>query len=437
MLRVLHSADWHLGASFHTLSLVSEQREFLKWLLTTIIDKNVNVLVVAGDVYDVAQPSAEASKLYFDFLAQLEERAPNVEVVIVGGNHDSMSRLDASAGLLAGLSIHVVGGLTGPLDEQAIERMLVPIYGDGGELAAVIAAVPYIHENRLGVRVDPENPGRLGQDIQRAVTELYDRLAAAARERFGAEVPLLATGHLTVASEEQAAVPEDSPLAIHQIGTIGALPATIFGDAWASVLLGHIHRPYPVVSPTVWYSGTPVALNPREAQTPRSVRLLDIWPRTPGEAPPEGLAKPPHEVPSAWLINTLVQTPKLRSMYHFEGTLEEILQAARTADWQGEFPPYVTARRLAKEWSATLIEELTRELSEIETPAGNLIVARAIPGLLYGEADPSESEELPRLDDLSEEEVFKYIYRSVHGDTEPSDELMGAFRVLLTQEDNE
>lgn len=433
MLKIVHSADWHLGASVDGLSLREDHAVFLEWLVDLVARESVDALLIAGDIFDSANPSADAQQSWYGFLAALRSRAPGVRTIVTGGNHDSPSRLEAPANLLEALSVTVVGGMGAA--EKDRDRALVPLLDAKGEVAAVVAAVPYVHEHWLGVRAGDSGADGLRRAIQDAFSSLYAGLASRARERWGETVPLLAMGHLTVSSSTAEASKDDAPQEIHQIGTIDALRASIFGEEWASVCLGHIHRAYPVVSPHVWYAGTPIALNAREASTPRSVRMLYLETRVDGasapEPPEEGLTW--HAVPRAWLATRPRQVPIPRQLVHFEGTQKEIEEAARAWTWTGTLPPIVRATVRTEAWEPRVREAVEQHLRGLKVGGQSVLVSDVQWRRLASEEERAV-EDFPSLEGLTPDEVFAMLYRARRDGEEPSDEMMAAFRSLVNQE---
>ena len=142
---ILHTSDWHLGHTLHGLTRDFEHEAFLAWLLDLLEERETDALVVAGDVFDSANPPASAQRLLYRFLADARRRCPDLDVVVVAGNHDSASRLEAPRPLLDGLGLHVAGALarrdSGDLD---MTRLLVPLRGRSGEVEAWCLAIPFL-----------------------------------------------------------------------------------------------------------------------------------------------------------------------------------------------------------------------------------------------------------------------------------------------------
>ena len=261
--RVLHTADWHLGKTLNDQSRDEEHELFLNWLLKIIDEGAVDVLVIAGDVFDSANPPQLAQTRYYDFVSQLYKNT-NCSLIVTAGNHDSPLQLEAPRQVLQALGAHVVGFL--PKDPAS--RLIVLPSPDNPRL--VIAAIPFLRDRDL-------RKGYAGQDasdIQQALTDgikkRYEETAEAAAKWSKKDVPILATGHLTVLGASKS----DSEREIH-IGGLGAVSANVFPDTFSYVALGHLHRP-PTSNNRVCYSGSPIALSFSEANDTKEVQILDF-----------------------------------------------------------------------------------------------------------------------------------------------------------------
>lgn len=336
-MRILHTSDWHLGATlegFHSRD--EEHRRFLGWLRGTLREREVDVLVVAGDVFDHAQPTAEAQRRYYRFLAELAD-SPLRKVVIVGGNHDSAARLDAPRELLGALDVHVVGGITRD-DDWA--RCLCPVAArEGAATELVVVAVPYFHEFRLGVRTALESPAEIAREFQDKLRERYHELADGA-EALGQGAPLVATGHLTCLGWE----PGDAPQDIHQVGTLGALPPSVFDARFQHVALGHLHRCFRVAESRAWYSGSPLPLALKEAKVQRRVLLVETT---------EG---------GAARVEKLT-VPLARDLVLMEGDERTVRDKLAALRWETPLPPLVYAEVEVTTLRTGLEQELERALA--------------------------------------------------------------------------
>ncbi len=184
--RVLHTADWHLGKMLNEQSREEEQKLFLQWLLQQVGELEVDAVLVAGDVFDTANPPQSAEALYYDFVAALH-RETRASLVLIAGNHDSANQLEAPKRALKALRTHVHGAVA----EVPTDRLLYLPSTDNPKVA--IAMVPFLREKdiRMGKAGDTEAAVR--KEIVEGITRVYAETAQAAKEsKLGC--PVIATG---------------------------------------------------------------------------------------------------------------------------------------------------------------------------------------------------------------------------------------------------
>ncbi len=303
ILRVLHTADWHLGQHFLTgQERLTEQKAFLDWLLATVKAEGVEALVLAGDVFDTTTPSHAAQELYYDFLVRMQGTGCR-DIVVVGGNHDSPTLLNASRRLLRALRIHVMGGVPA----EAAEQIISLPHADG-QPGLVVCAVPFLRDRDLRLAVAGETPDERQLRIRDSIAGHYRGLSEhddvrRLRER---DVPILATGHLYAAGGEAR---EGAERDVH-IGGLGVVGAEHFPAAFDYVALGHLHRPQVVGGQArIRYSGSPVPLSFTEADDKQQVLLLDF----------AGAGQEP--------VITALPVPVARRLQRFHGGLAEVEEA--------------------------------------------------------------------------------------------------------------
>ncbi|WP_035563318.1 exonuclease subunit SbcD [Hymenobacter sp. IS2118] len=298
-MRVLHTADWHLGQHFLTgQERTTEQQAFLDWLLLTVQDQGIEVLVIAGDIFDTQTPSYTAQELYYTFLVKMQSTCCR-DIVVVGGNHDSPTMLNASRQLLRQLRIHVVGGVPTEPAEQIIH-----LNGAGGRPGLVVCAVPFLRDRNIRLAVAGESPDDRQLRIRHSIADHYAALAghAAVLGQREQDVPVLATGHLYAAGGEAR---EGAERDVH-IGGLGLVGAEHFPAAFDYVALGHLHRPQLVGGRQhIRYSGSPVPLSFTEANDKQQVLLLEF----------KGAGAP---------VITSLPVPVARRLQRFHGTLDEV-----------------------------------------------------------------------------------------------------------------
>lgn len=314
-MRILHTSDWHLGHTLHEVGREFEHCSFLNWLLAQLREREVDALLIAGDVFDTANPSASAQELWYRFLASALQARPGLQIVVIAGNHDSAARLEAPDQLLRHFHIRVVGSLPrkpdGAFDPEGV---LVRLRDRGGMERAIIIAMPFL---RLGdLPVLEENGGELEDPAVKGVQSLYAQALEAARP-LG--LPVLAMGHCYMASGSLSELSERKVLG----GNQHALPLDIFPRDVAYVALGHLHLAQAMDGGRVRYCGSPIPLAISERHYRHAVTLLEL-----GED--GGLRQEEIRIPRA--------VPLLRVPDRGYLSLEELLQALKTLP-TGEVPP--------------------------------------------------------------------------------------------------
>ena len=255
MLRLFHTADWHLGQSFHGFDRDSEHAAFLTWLLEIMQTRRPDVLLVAGDVFDSINPAATAQRRFFDFLARAHAALPSLQIVLTAGNHDAAARLEAPAGLMESLNISVVGTVKrDAAGEVDCTKFLVPLRDAAGNVQALALAVPFLRPSDVPVLTDAADPYLDGiRDLYRRTTEA----AAALRDAAHPGAVLLALGHCHM---QDGAESRDSERRL-VIGGAEALRAETFPAELAYVALGHLHKPQELDGGRIGYSGSPIPLS--------------------------------------------------------------------------------------------------------------------------------------------------------------------------------
>jgi len=262
--RILHTADWHLGKMLNEQSREEEQKRFLDWLLKQVVELEVDVVLVAGDIFDTANPPQSAEALYYDFVAALHG-STSASLVLIGGNHDSANQLEAPKRVLKSLRTHVHGAVA---DDPADRLLLLP---SAVAPKVAIAMVPFLREKDIRMGRSGDTEAAVRKEIIAGIARVYEETANAAKEAKIA-CPIVATGHLTVAGSSSS----DSERDIH-VGGLGAVDSTVFPDAFAYVALGHLHRPQSTdKAGRVRYSGSPITLSFSEVHDKKEVRLLDV-----------------------------------------------------------------------------------------------------------------------------------------------------------------
>ena len=168
-MRILHTSDWHLGHRLHEQPQFEEQSLFLAWLNEYIVNNQIEILLISGDIFDSRTPSSQSLKMYYDFLIKLTKTTCQ-HIVITGGNHDSPGTLNAPKELLEALSIKVVGKSTeDPKDE------VFKLFTDTEEI--IIAAVPYLRDQDIRRAIAGEAFSEITERYKKALTSHYTQVA--------------------------------------------------------------------------------------------------------------------------------------------------------------------------------------------------------------------------------------------------------------------
>ncbi|MFB9054990.1 exonuclease SbcCD subunit D C-terminal domain-containing protein [Formosa undariae] len=263
-MKILHTADWHLGHRLHEQSQVEEQLLFLGWLESYILTKNIDVLLISGDVFDSGSPSNQSLHMYYNFLMKLQNTNCK-SVIITGGNHDSPGTLNAPKDLLKALSIQVIGKASEHIEDEVFEI-------DINNEKVIIGAVPFLRDGDIRRATAGETFEELTDKYKTALIHHYDGVAEHCQKINITEAPVIAMGHLFAMGGSVS----DSEQNIY-VGTLGHIGAEDFPAYFDYVALGHLHRPQIIGgNEKVRYSGSPNVLSFSEINYDKKVIVLTL-----------------------------------------------------------------------------------------------------------------------------------------------------------------
>ncbi|WP_046006322.1 exonuclease SbcCD subunit D C-terminal domain-containing protein [Pseudoalteromonas rubra] len=256
-MKVLHTSDWHLGQQFYEHSRHAEHQFFLDWLCNTLTSHQIDVLIVSGDIYHSATPSAMAEQQLYAFIRRAKTDNPNLHIVITAGNHDSANRIETAKPLLSQFDTHVVGRF----DKHTPHDVVKTLSTANGTLQVV--AMPFLRSADLDAQADDP------QAYQRGVARAYQ----AAYQALDAQFPVLAMGHLHA---KGGSISGDSERNI-TIGGFDAITADVFGERPDYVALGHLHKAQKVAgSEAIRYCGTPLPMSFSERNYRHQTLLVEF-----------------------------------------------------------------------------------------------------------------------------------------------------------------
>ncbi|MEG1659752.1 MAG: exonuclease SbcCD subunit D C-terminal domain-containing protein [Bacteroides sp.] len=260
-MKILHTADWHLGQTFFEYDRKAEHIQFLAWLREQVKAHEVDVLLVAGDVFDSPNPSAESQKIYYRFLCEITTENPELQIIIIAGNHDSAARLEAPNPLLENLNI-TVRGVVKRTTEGKIDfnHLIVPLL-KGGQCMAV----PYLRQG------DYPEAETYAQGVQKMYQALYDEIKDKRQL-------VIAMGHLQATGSE---ISENDRSERTVIGGLECISPDSFAKEIAYTALGHLHRGQQVSKrENVRYSGSPLPMSFAERNNRQGIVLITITDKT-------------------------------------------------------------------------------------------------------------------------------------------------------------
>ena len=250
-VRFLHTSDWHLGQFFHNHDRDYEHTQFLNWLLEQIKEKQPHALLIAGDIFDVINPASAAQKQLYQFLADAHDIAPQMQTLMIAGNHDSGYRIEQVEPLLEKYNAKTVGVIhkneQGQLD---LDRLLIPIYDEQKSIVAWCLALPFLRPAEItGLNEHTTNS-------QSAIAYIHQQLIAEAKARKSPEQALILMSHAHMQGGETS--DSERPIIV---GNEEALSTALFDDVIDYVALGHLHKPQKVGQEHIRYSGSPIPLS--------------------------------------------------------------------------------------------------------------------------------------------------------------------------------
>lgn len=411
-MRLLHTSDWHLGQTLHNHDRYYEHQCFLDWLLDTLVAEQVDALLVAGDVFDTANPSAAAQKQLYRFLQQARARSPELDIVVIAGNHDSPGRLEAPGPLLEAHGTTMIGHVLRNADGTIeLERHLVPLHDKSGAVAAWCLALPFLRPGdvpraRAGddQQLPPADPYLAG------ISLLYQQAYALAAARRVAGQSIVAMGHCHMV-DGTASLDSERRIVI---GGTEALPAAMFDPAIAYIALGHLHLSQRVGNKQhLRYCGSPIPLSFSEVGYQHQVLCVELA---------DGVARSvePIMIPRAVQLLRVPPTP---------APLAEALaalEALELPDLPLYAQPLLEVRVLLDGPEPGLRGSVEKALAGKPVRLAKIEPTRKRDGVTAQQAAMS----LEQLAQLQPDDIFKRLYLQKFGDDAPGDQLR-AFAELM------
>lgn len=398
-MRILHTSDWHIGRTLYGRKRQEEFEAFLAWMAETIQQNKIDTLLVAGDVFDTSTPNHHAQALYYRFLCQVAA-SPCRHVVVVAGNHDSPSFLNAPRELLRALNVHVIGNATSDPEDEVLV-----LHNEQDVPELIVCAVPYLRDRDIRTAEAGESVEDKEQKLIDGIRAHYATVATIAeqkRKELGARIPIVGMGHLFTAGGQT--VDGDGVRELY-VGSLAHVTAGIFPGSFDYVALGHLHVPQKVNgSETIRYSGAPLPMGFGEAKQQKSVCQVEFR--------------------STNASVQLINVPVFQKLERVKGDWSDIsgrILELSVADSQGWLEIIYEGDEVIGDLRERLEVAVSGTRMEILRVKNNRIIDRVL----------KQIHEEETLDDLSVNDVFKRCL-TVHGVPEDQwPELLQAYQEVL------
>ncbi|MEE1073300.1 MAG: exonuclease SbcCD subunit D [Cellulosilyticum sp.] len=403
-MRILHTGDWHLGKNLEGHSRLKEQEAFLQDFVKIVEDKKIDLIIIAGDVYDTSNPPAAAEKLFYDTLKKLSKNGERITLVIAG-NHDNPERLVAAGPLAREHGIVMVGTpkTVVPVGEYGHHQVIES--GEGyielqiGEERTVILTVPYPSEKRLNEVLyhEMEEAEERAATYGERIKTLLDHLSVHYRK----DTINLVTSHLFAMDSEEGG----SERSI-QLGGSYIVSGECFPKEAQYIALGHVHKPQivPGTNKRARYSGSPLHYNKKEINYEKKCFVVEVKPQE--EALIEEITLPIYKPIEVWKC----------------GSIEDALQRCETEkDKESYVYLEIETERYIREDEIKQMKSLKADILEI------------LPKI---KGEDETEEVLEQIAQQSFEDIFKAFYKKERG-TEVEEEVLEVLLNLLGEEDED
>jgi exonuclease SbcD len=292
-MKILHTSDWHIGRTLYEKKRYDEFEQFFIWLLNTLESENIDVLLIAGDIFDTGTPSNKAQELYYKFLCNVNKTKCQ-HIVIIGGNHDSASFLNAPQSILKSLNVHVVGAISNNIEDEVFILDILKTPNAGLEKITkniltpeisklIICAVPYLRDKDIRTVNAGESLEDKAQNLIQGIKEHYSAVAELALKKRDelykkcidkkpAYIPIIGMGHLFAAG----GIAGDGVRDLY-VGSLAYVNIEAFPKCFDYVALGHLHITQCLGGTEhIRYSGSPIPMGFGEAKQIKKLITIDF-----------------------------------------------------------------------------------------------------------------------------------------------------------------
>ena len=400
-MNILHTSDWHIGHRLYEHSQQYEQEKFLEWLLKTIDEKAIDVLLVSGDIFDTGYPSSQSLRMLYDFLAKLYKTTNCQHVVMTAGNHDAPGTISAPGELVKYFSINLIGKASENIEDE-IFRLNV------NSEKLIVAAVPFLRDRDIRRASAGENASDIEARYKTALVNHYNEAANVINKDKNSFV--VAMGHLFAVGGQVS----ESENRIY-VGGLGDIAASDFPGLFDYVALGHLHRPQMVDKKEhIRYSGSPYALSFSETGSRKKVIVIKT-------------------IDSKLSSVNEIDVPVFRNLYTITGDVEHCKQQLEDiSKHNNETEPWIEVNinepGLATN-TYTLINEFVKDKA-VRVLKTRIIGSQTVPDITQIEKEDKQ------LNELKPDDVFIRKCEEESSNIKANTEVLDAFYEILNGLEN-
>lgn len=398
-MKILHTADWHIGQLFHEYDRTFEHRQLLNWLVDVLQQQQIDVLLISGDVFDLSNPSAASVKLFYTFLNHATRANPHLQIIITAGNHDSAARLESPKPLLESSTIHIVGLVEKDAEGNFnYEKLTIPLKDKNGQVKAWCLAVPFLRMGDYPAIADCDNPYTEG------VSTFYKQAYEYVSGKREPGQTIIAMGHLHA---QQAEVTDLDKAERLIMGGVECISAAVFHQDIAYVALGHIHKAQRIGGAEhIRYSGSPLPMSFSERNYKHQVVVFELE----GEG-----------VQNIRAIEIPVTVPIL-SVPEKHAAIEDVLKELSKLPDAGadrETAPYLEVRVLEDQPDPSRRYKIEQAIQGKHVRLATIHVKSAG----AGNTEQASVDVYQKLDELKPADIFSKIYESTYQNPVPEEML--------------
>jgi DNA repair protein SbcD/Mre11 len=417
-MKIIHTADWHLGNTIYEYDRSYEHKCFFNNLKSIIEKESVDALLVCGDIFHNYMPSNVAENIFGEFLVEFRKTFPKLQIVIIAGNHDGGLKIDTT-GKYCSLDprIHIIGTIPYKTDSDQIdyEKMTIPLFDQNDAICAYVLAIPYIRPSYLHGK-DLFKDGLIGHGTLDCVSAIYSQAFDYIKEINKNSLPVIAMGHATV----QGVSKSQDNYHLLEIGGEESIPSAIFDEAQYAAL-GHIHL-HQNIGKSVHYCGSPIPINVGEADYKNGLQLLNI---IDGQINYDFINLP--------RAVDMIRIPKGKGSVTLDEALAQVaeLNYPQTESYKRPFVSFVLSLENSKimhEDRITIKEKIDAALDKKVYRLGSIKI-----DTISSKSNVQENNNAESLDEIPVTEVFKRCYFQKHPDAKEIDpEVMNTFMEIFT-----